>query len=191
MRPQLNAPSSPSFCCVLPLRSRLGLTRYSLRGESTGKRGLSVECWQHSIPTVRRYDRAFVAPNDQTNERGASYEFHMEELQVYQRAVDVAERIDRLTQRFASKVRCHLVGQLRRASLAISLNIAEGTVGGIQGQEELFLECTKTILSAFRVELCRRQKLIGSLIFRYYQRVGSARNSSGMGGPFEGAYGTD
>ena len=52
--------------------------------------------------------------------------FMFEKLEVYQRAVDLAERLNGLTENFTAKGHYHLIDQLRRASLSISLNIAEG-----------------------------------------------------------------
>jgi four helix bundle protein len=52
--------------------------------------------------------------------------FLFENLEVYQRAVDFADRIDRLTIALPTKGNHYLVDQLLRASLSISLNIAEG-----------------------------------------------------------------
>jgi four helix bundle protein len=52
--------------------------------------------------------------------------FMFEKLEVYQRAVCLSESITRRTQNFPRRGYYHLVDQLRRASLSISLNIAEG-----------------------------------------------------------------
>ena len=52
--------------------------------------------------------------------------FMFEKLEVYQRAVDFAEKVAELTQTFPPKGNSHLIDQLGRASVSISLNIAEG-----------------------------------------------------------------
>ena len=52
--------------------------------------------------------------------------FLFEKLEVYQRAVTVAERMETLCDGIA-KGNFYLVDQLRRAALSISLNIAEGS----------------------------------------------------------------
>lgn len=52
--------------------------------------------------------------------------FMFEKLEVYQRAVDLAEKVAALTDTFPTKGHYHLADQPRRASLSISLNIAEG-----------------------------------------------------------------
>jgi four helix bundle protein len=51
--------------------------------------------------------------------------FLFEKLSVYQKAVDVAEKISRLTDSFP-KGNYYLSDQLNRASLSISANLAEG-----------------------------------------------------------------
>ncbi len=57
--------------------------------------------------------------------------FLFENLDVYQRAVNLAERVDLLTKSFPAQGHFHLVNQLRRASLSISLNIAGGNGSGM------------------------------------------------------------
>jgi four helix bundle protein len=52
--------------------------------------------------------------------------FIFEKLEVYQKAVECAERIATLSKGMAGQGYYHLLDQLRRASLSISLNIAEG-----------------------------------------------------------------
>ena len=85
-----------------------------------------------------------------------------EKLEVYQRAVDLAEKIAALTETFPAKGYYHLIDQIRRASLSISLNIAEGNGRWHAKDRKNFLwiargsvfECVPVL------ELCRRQKLI-------------------------------
>lgn len=85
-----------------------------------------------------------------------------EKLEVYQRAIDLAEKIDRLTGAFAGKGNYHLVDQLGRASFSISLNIAEGNGRWHAKDRRNFLWIARG--SAFEcvplVEVCRRKKLL-------------------------------
>ena len=57
--------------------------------------------------------------------KGTQMSFMFENLEVYQKAVDLAEQIISLTEQFP-KGFYFLTDQLNRASLSISLNIAEG-----------------------------------------------------------------
>ncbi|MDI6821563.1 MAG: four helix bundle protein [Actinomycetota bacterium] len=56
-------------------------------------------------------------------------EFHFEELEVWQKAFDLAERIYEITTDFPKDQQFSLTPQLQRATL-VSLNIAEGVEGG-------------------------------------------------------------
>lgn len=88
--------------------------------------------------------------------------FMFEKLEVYQRAVDLAEKIDVLTETFSTKGHYHVVDQLRRASLSISLNIAEGNGRWHVKERKNFFWIARG--SAFEcvplVELCRRRGLM-------------------------------
>ncbi|HBA38498.1 MAG: four helix bundle protein [Deltaproteobacteria bacterium RIFCSPLOWO2_02_56_12] len=88
--------------------------------------------------------------------------FMFEKLEVYQRAVDLAEKIAALTETFPAKGYYHLIDQIRRASLSISLNIAEGN-GRWHAKERknFFWIARGSVFECVPVlELCRRQKLI-------------------------------
>lgn len=88
--------------------------------------------------------------------------FMFENLEVYQRAVDLAEKITALTDAFPTRGHQHLVDQLRRASLSVPLNIAEGNGRWHPKDRKNFwwiargsvFECVPVL------ELCKRQKLI-------------------------------
>ncbi|MFQ5801332.1 MAG: four helix bundle protein [Candidatus Methylomirabilales bacterium] len=88
--------------------------------------------------------------------------FMFEKLEVYQRAVDIAEKIAGLTETFPPKQHHHLVDQLRRASLSISLNIAEGNGRWHAKERKNFFWIARG--SVFEcvplLELCKREKLI-------------------------------
>ena len=55
--------------------------------------------------------------------------FKFENLKVWQKAVDVADRIDHLTKTFPKDELFVLTSQIKRAADSISLNIAEGSTG--------------------------------------------------------------
>lgn len=88
--------------------------------------------------------------------------FMFEKLEVYQRAVDLAEKITALAENFPPKGHYHLVDQLRRASLSVSLNIAEGNGRWHAKERKNFFWIARG--SVFEcvplLELCKREKLI-------------------------------
>lgn len=88
--------------------------------------------------------------------------FMFEKLEVYQRAVDLAEKITGLTESFPPKGHYHLVDQLRRASLSISLNIAEDNGRWhAKDRKNFFWIARGSIFECVPlVELCRREKLM-------------------------------
>ena len=85
-----------------------------------------------------------------------------EKLEVYQRAVDFAEKVAALTQTFPPKGNSHLIDQLGRASVSISLNIAEGNGRWHPKDRRNFFWIARG--SVFEcvplLELCRRKRLI-------------------------------
>lgn len=88
--------------------------------------------------------------------------FMFEKLEVYQRAVDLAEKITALTETFPAKGHYHLVDQLRRASLSISLNIAEGNGRWhTKDRKNFFWIARGSVFECVPLlELCKREKLI-------------------------------
>lgn len=50
-----------------------------------------------------------------------------EKLNVYQQSMDIAVKIYKITKKFPKEERFGIIDQLRRASVSISLNIAEGS----------------------------------------------------------------
>jgi four helix bundle protein len=87
--------------------------------------------------------------------------FLFEKLAVYQKALALAERVSSLTSDFPRGC-WYLADQLNRASLSISLNIAEGNGRWTEADRRNFFgvargsvhECVPSI------EICRRRKLI-------------------------------
>lgn len=88
--------------------------------------------------------------------------FIFEKLEVYQRAVDFAERIETLSKGMTGQGYHHLLDQLRRAALSISLNIAEGNGRWhTKDRKNFFWIARGSVFECVPlVELCRRQKLI-------------------------------
>ena len=88
--------------------------------------------------------------------------FMFEMLEVYQKAVDFAEEIFKLTDSL-SRGQAALADQFRRAAMSISLNIAEGN-GRWHSKERknFFLIAGRSAFECVPLlELCKRQKLIG------------------------------
>ena len=85
-----------------------------------------------------------------------------EKLEVYQGGVDFAEKVAALTQTFPPKGNSHLIDQLGRASVSISLNIAEGNGRWHPKDRRNFFWIARG--SVFEcvplLELCRRKRLI-------------------------------
>lgn len=87
--------------------------------------------------------------------------FLFEKLEVYKAAVNFAENISNLTKAF-SKGNYYLIDQINRASVSISLNIAEGNGRYHKKDRQNFFyiargsahECVPLL------ELCRRKRLI-------------------------------
>lgn len=60
-------------------------------------------------------------------EKGNTYQFSFEKLEVWQLARKLATEIYKTTQSFPSEEKYSLVSQIRRAAVSVSANIAEGT----------------------------------------------------------------
>ncbi len=89
--------------------------------------------------------------------------FLFNKLEVYQKAIDLADRITTLTGKFP-KGTYYLSDQLNRAVLSISLNIAEGNGRFHRKDRQNFLRIARG--SAFEcvpiLELCHRKGLVSS-----------------------------
>ena len=87
--------------------------------------------------------------------------FLFEKLDVYRKAVDFAEKTSEVTKDFA-RGNYYLADQLNRASLSISLNIAEGNGRFHTADRTNFFRIARG--SAFEcvpiLEICKRKKLI-------------------------------
>ncbi len=87
--------------------------------------------------------------------------FMFEKLEVYQKAVDLAEEVANLTETFP-KGNYYLVDQLNRASLSISTNIAEGNGRWHKNErKEYFWIARGSVQECIPIlELCQRKGLI-------------------------------
>lgn len=65
--------------------------------------------------------------------------FKFEKLQVWQKAMEFADSIYELSAKFPKEEVYNLTSQIRRASLSISLNIAEGSTGQTNPEFRKFL----------------------------------------------------
>jgi len=88
--------------------------------------------------------------------------FLFEKLAVYQKALAFAERVSALSPDFPRGC-WHLADQLNRASLCISLNIAEGNGRWTRSDRRNFFGIARGSVHecVALVELCRRHNLIG------------------------------
>ena len=66
--------------------------------------------------------------------------FGFEQLDVWQKAIDYADDVYRVTRAFPADERFGLTNQLRRASVSVSSNIAEGSGRGSNADFSRFLE---------------------------------------------------
>lgn len=65
--------------------------------------------------------------------------FRFEELQVWQRALDLGEEINQLTKTFPKEEIYVLTSQMKRAADSVVLNIAEGSTGQSKAVFKVFL----------------------------------------------------
>lgn len=94
--------------------------------------------------------------------RKPRYDF--ERLEVYQKALDFAEQIFELTEGFPQRLQYSLGDQLRRASLSICNNIAEGSQKRGPAKRQAYgyaLDSSRECVPM--MELSCRRKLVGDL----------------------------
>ena len=65
--------------------------------------------------------------------------FKFEKLIIWQRAMDFAEDIDKLSIGFPEKEKFNLSSQIRRAADSIALNISEGSIGQSNPKQRKFI----------------------------------------------------
>ena len=78
--------------------------------------------------------------------------FRFEDLQVWQKAMDLCEEINQITKKFPKDEIYVLTSQIKRAADSVVLNIAEGSTGQTKSVFKLFL--TYSLRSAIEVVSC-------------------------------------
>ena len=92
-----------------------------------------------------------------------------EELRVWQKAIDITVHVHNLTLTFPKEERYILTSQMKRAADSIALNIAEGSTGQSDAEQNRFLGYS--IRSAIEVICClhigQRRNIINQTDFDY------------------------
>ncbi|CAN5225352.1 hypothetical protein BH09BAC6_BH09BAC6_14520 [soil metagenome] len=78
--------------------------------------------------------------------------FRFEDLQVWQKAIDLGEQINQLTKSFPKDEIYVLTSQIKRAADSVVLNIAEGSTGQSKSVFKVFL--SYSLRSAIEVVSC-------------------------------------
>src|SRR3972149_6636369 len=93
--------------------------------------------------------------------------FRFEKLDIWQKAVEYADLIYRLTQDFPAEERFGLSSQLRRSAVSISSNIAEGTSRSSDTDLARFVEIAYGSLleSISELEIAKRQRFLSDDMF--------------------------
>lgn len=94
--------------------------------------------------------------------------FKFEKLEVWQKAVEYADSIYKLTQSFPEDERFGLTGQLRRSAVSVSSNIAEGASRSSNADFARFIEIAYGSLleSVSELEIAKRQHFLNSQQFK-------------------------
>jgi four helix bundle protein len=98
--------------------------------------------------------------------------FKFEKLVIWQRAMELGESIDHLTDKFPKKEMYNLSSQIRRAGDSIALNISEGSIGQSDPESRKFIGYS--IRSLVEVVTClhkarRREYLTDEEFVFYYE----------------------
>lgn len=98
--------------------------------------------------------------------------FDFEKLKVYKDAVTFADEVYTLTKGFPKDEVFGIVGQLRRATLSVSQNIAEGS-GRSKREFKVYLKRARTSVYEYVpvLEVCLRQGFIDSETHHYHYRT--------------------
>ncbi len=93
--------------------------------------------------------------------------FGFEKLDVWQKAVEYADLIYRITQSFPAEERFGLTSQLRRSAVSVSSNIAEGSSRSSKVDSARFIEVAYGSLleCVSELEIAKRQKFLTKEMF--------------------------
>ena len=94
--------------------------------------------------------------------------FKFEKLDVWERALNYADRAEALTSERPSKERFNLADQLRRAATSIALNIAEGSIGQSDAEQSPFLGYAQRSLveTVACLHLIHRRRYVDASVLR-------------------------
>jgi len=110
--------------------------------------------------------------------------FRFEKLSVWQKVIELADAVHRVTQAFPADERFELASQLRRAAVSISSNIAEGSSRSSNADFARFVEISYGSLLEIvsQLHIAKRQQLISSDAFNdhYAQADEVCRMLSGL-----------
>jgi len=110
--------------------------------------------------------------------------FGFEKLEVWQKSIDFSERVYQITQNFPLDERFGLTNQMRRASVSLSSNIAEGSsrASGKDFSRFIGIAYSSAMEVVSQMYLSRRQKFLSESEFKdLYQRADQlARMLSGL-----------
>ncbi len=110
--------------------------------------------------------------------------FGFEKLDVWQKSVEYADLIYRITQAFPPEERFGLTSQLRRAAVSIASNIAEGTSRSSRADLRRFIELAYGSLmeSVSELQIAKRQRFLSDEAFEdtYNSAETLARMLSGL-----------
>ena len=106
--------------------------------------------------------------------------FNFEKLTVWEKAIDFAESVYQFSRSFPDGERFGLTGQMRRAAISISSNLAEGSSRSSKTDFARFVEIAtgSTFEVVSQAVICRRQGFLAEVDFETL--YGSAEELSRM-----------
>jgi len=94
--------------------------------------------------------------------------FRFEKLEVWQKAVEYADLVYKVTRTFPVEERFGLTSQLRRSAVSVSSNIAEGSSRSSDTDLARFIEIAYGSLleSVSELEIANRQQFLNDVMFK-------------------------